>query len=321
MRPRWGRVLLLAAALLAAGSTATEAVAQTGKKRPPRVGTLGIAGLQPTAVTIRGVVNPRGEAVNVYVQYGAGRRLRATTAPHPVPAGHKNVQVRIALTGLAAVTRYSFRVIAISVDGRANGAIKTFKTPKIPPSATLAASPPVVKPGQTVALTGTIGGTGAGGSRVIAEQRPFPFVAAFAAFPNALIAAANGSFAFHAQPAVSTHFRVRATVGGRATASPVVSVGVAPWVALRVRRVGGGRVRFSGSIRPGGDAVVKLRRLTPRGRRLTISRTTAKGQSVARFRFRSRRLRRTARYLVLVQPTNAAYVKAESEPRKVRRSR
>jgi hypothetical protein len=313
-------VLLLAAALLVAGHS-TVAVAQTGKKRPPRAGTLGITGLQPTAVTVRGVVNPVGEATNVFVQYGARGRLTATTPPQPVPAGNKNVQVRIALTNLAPVTRYSFRVIAISVDGRANGAIKTFKTPKIPPSATLAASPPVVKPGQNVALTGTIGGTGAGGSRVIAEQRPFPFVAPFAPFPNALIAAANGSFAFHVQPAVNTHFRVRATVGGRATASPIVSVGVAPWVALRVRRVSGGRVRFSGSIRPGGDAVVKLRRLTPRGRRLTISRTTASGQSVARFRFRSRRLRRTTRYLVLVQPTNAAYVKTESEPRRVRRSR
>jgi hypothetical protein len=312
--------VLLAAALLVAGQS-TVAIAQTGKKAPPRAGTIGILGLQPTAVTVRGVVNPVGEATNVFVQYGAGSKLTAATPAQPIPAGNKNVQVRIALTNLAPVTRYSFRVVAISVDGRANGAIKTFKTPKIPPSATLAASPPVVKPGQTVTLSGTIGGTGAGGSRVVAEQRPFPFVAPFAPFGNAVIAAANGAFAFYAQPGVSTYFRVRSTVGGRATASPVIGVGVAPWVALRVRRVRGGRVRFSGSIRPGGDAVVKLRRLTPRGRRLTISRTTASGRSVGRFRFRTRRLRRTARYLVLVQPTNAAYVKAESEPRKVHRTR
>jgi hypothetical protein len=321
MRPHGGRVLsgiALLAAVAVAGPTTT-AIAQSGRKAPPRIAAVGIRNLKPTSVNVRPTINPRGEATNVIVQYGKGSRLRASTAGNPIAAGRKNVSILIGLTNLAPVTRYSYRVVAISVDGRTNGPVKTFKTPKIPPSATLGASPAVIRPGQTVALSGAIGGTGSGGVRVFAEQRPFPFVAPFTAFPNALIAAANGSFTFHAQPPVTTHYRVRATVGGRATASPIVSVGVAPWVALRVRRVGG-RVRFSGSVRPGGDAVVKLRRLTRSGRRVTISRTTAKGQDVARFRFRARRLRRTARYLVLVQPTNGAYVKGESEPRRVRRT-
>lgn len=310
------RFVLCAIALTAALPAAAHA---TPPKAAPSAATIGIEGLQPTGVTVKGAVNPRGEPTNVLVQYGKGARLNASTPPQAIPAGNRSVPVKIALSNLSPVTRYSFRVVAFSVDGRSNGATKTFRTPKIPPSATLAAAPAVVQVGQTVVLSGTIGGTGAPGSRVVAEQQPFPYVAPFAAFTNTLIANPAGAFTFAAQPAVSTHYRVRATVGGRPTASPIVAVGVAQIVSLRARRTRSGRVRFSGTIRPGSEAVVKLRRLTPRGRRITISRTTARASG--RFRFRARRLRRTARYLVLVQPTNAAYVKMESKPRTVRRTR
>ena len=114
---------------------------------------------------------------------------------------------------------------------------------------------------------------------------------------------------------------MRATVGGKQVVSPVVNVGVAPAVDLRARRVRGGKVKFTGIVRPGGSAVVSLRQIGSRGQRKTVSKTTVNGATPGVFRFRSRTVRRTATYVVLVQPTGGQYVKVESNTKRVARSR
>lgn len=105
--------------LLCAAMAAFPAAAHaTPPKAKPRAATIGIEGLQPTGVTIKGAVNPRGEPTNVVVQYGKGSRLNASTPPQTIPAGRRRVPVKIALSNLSPVTRYSFRVVAFSIDGR-----------------------------------------------------------------------------------------------------------------------------------------------------------------------------------------------------------
>lgn len=318
--PRIAHLLMLAAAVPATALVAAGPAQAAGKKQRPIAVTGGVSDRTPTGVTVNGRVNPRGEATNVVVQYGKGNSLGSATPVQALPPGTKSVAIKVALANLSPVTKYSYRVVASSIDGRTVGRKRGFTTPKVPPSATLTAAPATVRAGQTVILSGTIGGTDAPGSRVTALQRPFPFTTPFAAFGNALVVKKDGAFSTYAQPQVTTHFVVQSTVGGRRTQSPIITVGVRQSVSLRAKRYKSGRLRFSGTVRPGGPAVITLRRLSSRGKRVTAARTTASGSPTGTFSFPARMTRR-ARYLVLVQPTNAAWVKTESSPKRVAASR
>ena len=309
------RLLLFILTCLAALAPAGAAAAQSA----PAVTTGGIEQLTPTGATVKGTVNPRGRPTTGFVQYGAGGKLTQRTPDTDFGAGTRPVPVRIALSGLKPVTKYVYRVVARSRAGRTSGATRSFTTPRVPASVTLSSAPATVRFGDSAILSGTVGGTGAGGSTVQPQQAEFPFTQGFGPAGNALVAAADGTFGLRVEPRVTTQYRAVANVDGRQAVSPVVTVGVAPRVGLSIRR--GSRARFTGTVAPGGDAVVRLVRITSTGRRVTVARTLTRGTDPTVYRFPSRRIRATRDYVVTVTPATGALVPGESRIREVRRTR
>lgn len=320
--PRTVNRRLLVVALLPATALGAAMPAAARADSHPVVRTGGTEALTPTGVTIKGSVNPRNRPTRVFIQYGR-KRLSQKTAEVTIAPTKARVPVKIALAKLRPRSTYRYRLAAYSSAGRANGKTRRFRTPRVPPSVTLTAGPAIVRAGRTVILSGSVGGSGAVGSRVVVGQRPFPYVAPFAPFGNRQIVGKTGAFATFAQPQVNTQFQAIANVDGRRTGSPIVTVGVRPSVSLRAKRYKSRRLRFYGSVKPAGDYRVTLRRLSRRGKRVTAERsaTTVKpGSTRATFRFNARRTMR-ARYLVLVQSPTGAHVKTESSAKLVAASR
>lgn len=292
----------LAAALLWAGTAAAAA---------PTVTTGGVEGLTTTGVTLKGSVNPKGVATKAFAQYGKDGKFSSSTPRADVGSGTASVPLRIAVSNLAPGTRYQYRMVAINADGRAEGVIRKFTTPKVPASVTLAVAPTAIRYGQQVTLSGTVGGTGSAGAKVTPQLRAWPFDSAFGRLGDVLTASGQGLFSRTHVPSSNAQYRVMAQVSGKNTLSPVVAVTVKPRVSFRARRLTRRRVSFSGTIRPTGEAVVVLRRLDARSRRITVTRTAAYGSDPSRFRFRPRRLR-PGRWLVKVVATGGRLAPVES---------
>lgn len=305
-------VLVLLAVLVPAGS----ASAQASK---PAVTTGPIADPMPTGATVTGTVNPRGRVTTVNAEYGADGKFNRRTANLRLEEGTRNVPVRIALSGLKPLTKYSYRLLGRNRNGLRLGRTRTFTTPRVPASVTLSAAPAVVTFGDPVFLSGAVGGTGAGGSSVQPQLAEFPFTAGFSPAGNALIAAPDGTFGLTVEPRLTTQYRVEAVVDKKAALSPIFTVAVAPRVRLSIRR--GSRASFSGSIAPGGDAVVRLKRISSTGKRTTVSRTTTRGSDKTTYRFPRRRILSTRDYVVTVTPAGGAFVEGASRVRTVRRTR
>lgn len=311
------RLPLLILTLLAALVPAGAATAQSSK--PPAVATGKVVDLTPTGATVTGSVNPRGRETTGFVEYGTGGKLDQRTPTAALGAADKAAPVRFGLSGLKPVAKYSYRVVARSSAGRTNGSTREFTTPPIPASVTLSSAPATVPFGDTAFLSGTVGGTGAGGSDVQPQFTEFPFSAGFANAGNALVANPDGTFGLVVQPRVTTQYRAVAKVDGKQAFSPVVTVGVAPKVGLSIRR--GSKASFSGTVSPGGDAIVRLVRLTTTGRRTTVAKTITRGADLTTYRFPRRTIRSTRNYVVTVTPATGAFVVGESRIRQVRRTR
>ncbi|HEX8104752.1 MAG TPA: hypothetical protein VF533_19190 [Solirubrobacteraceae bacterium] len=309
---------LLAAAAAVALLPAAPVAAQSQR---PTAKTGRAAAVSPTSANLTGSSNPNGRPTQVFVQYGLGAKLNEATPPQDIGSGTRAVPVRVDVTNLRPNSKYSFRLVARSGTVRTNGAIKTFKTSKVPVSVTLAAAPAVVTFGDSVVLSGTVGGTGSANARVQPELRPFPFNAPFAPAGNALIATAEGAYNFQTTPQVSTDYRSNATVNGKVTFSPTIRVGVAPRVTLRIKRLKNKRVRFRGDVAPGGDAVVRLIRISKSGKRKTLKKTTTRGSDLDSFKFKKRKVRKKYDFVVNVTPANGAFVPGESRVRTVKPKR
>ncbi len=291
----------------------------SAQNRRPTVTTGNAIEITPTGAVITGAVHPRSRTTNVFVMFGSKGRLNSRTPHVHLDAGTRSVRVRIPLSGLEPVRKYSYRLAARNTNGLRYGKTRTFTTPRIPASVTLSSAPAVVTFGQTAVLSGSVGGTGAGGSTVQPEIAEFPYTAGFGPAGNALIARPDGTFGLTVQPRVTTQYRAQAKVDGKQTVSPIITVGVAPKVNLKIRR--GRKARFSGTIAPGGDAVVRLMRISSTGKRRTVARTITRGTSRSTYRFPSRRIGSTREYVVTVTLTNGAFVRGQSRVRKVRRTR
>jgi hypothetical protein len=97
----------------------------------PDVATEPASGVQPTAATLNGTVNPDGIQVTVCrFEYGIGVNYGQSVPCTPEPgSGSSGVPVSASLTGLLADSTYHFRVIAQNGNGILNyGADETFTT-------------------------------------------------------------------------------------------------------------------------------------------------------------------------------------------------
>jgi hypothetical protein len=271
-----GRVLALLGATVVAGLATQASVALAVV---PAVATQAATGVTIQAATLHGTENPRSLATSYVFQYGPTAAYGAQTAPASLAAGAAAVRVTGAAGALVPATTYHFRLVATNATGTSVTADRTFRTPAQALGVTLAATPNPTSFGGPTTLVGSVTGTGAAGRPVQIQQRAFPFAGGFANVGNALVTDARGRFsmAVLALP-VTTQFRARVT-DRAGVVSPVLPVGARAVVGTRVTSTNvrrGGRVHFSGTVRPSepgrGIAIQKRRD----GRWITVAGTVAR---------------------------------------------
>lgn len=123
---------------------------------PPTVTTSAATSVTETSETLKGTVNPDGEATEYFFEYEPGLGGAHKTETKSLPADGNNHLVSATLTGLAPGTEYHFRLIAKNKLGSVESAGPAFNTgsPLPTPSPTpTPAPPPATTPAATIATT------------------------------------------------------------------------------------------------------------------------------------------------------------------------
>ena len=300
-RPRFALCVGLGA-LACAGATAIAAVA-------PSVRTGRATAVTPQTATLNGWVNPRGVPTAYFFRFGRTARYGSRTSTADAGSGTTRRPVSAALTGLRPHTTYHYRVVAFSTAGTVRGADRTFQTPQVPTTSTIAASQNPVVYSQTVVISGSLSGPKVGGQKVALEAKPFPFTDPFHQTGNTILTGPTGAYSFVIQPLVTTQVRV-VDQSKPSVTSPTLVENVALAVSLHVRRSRHHRHRFlfQGRVTPArvGNPVL-IQRRTRRGWAtvaLTLTRARTPGYSGFKRRVR---LHRKRRYRVVVKTTAGDY--------------
>ncbi|MGD0197866.1 MAG: hypothetical protein ABSC56_08180 [Solirubrobacteraceae bacterium] len=257
MRKRAAHSCQLAAAAVAiVALTAGVASAAT----PPTATTGTASQISYQSAALDGGANPEGTATEVYFEYGTSKAYGSTSAPIPLAAGKATEAVTATVTGLAAFTKYDYRLVAVNTNGTVYGANATFTTLKIPLSLQIAATPDPITYGGLLTVAGTLSGTGNGNRAVALQQNPYPYTGTFTQVGNSELTSATGAYSFTV-PALeaSTQYRV-VTVAAPSVISSVVSVTDSLQVTIHTRGLGKRghlATRFTGTVAPGTETDVK----------------------------------------------------------------
>ena len=135
------RRLLCFVCLLAATGVVSTAARASARDGCPAVPANALAGVTvgyaaapvlagSTAARLQGVLDPGGQQLEWFFEYGSTDAYGACTAPVALAAGATTEPVTASLTGLAATTTYHVRLVALSTDGTSGvaGADTTFTT-------------------------------------------------------------------------------------------------------------------------------------------------------------------------------------------------
>jgi hypothetical protein len=291
----------------------------------PDVTTGPAANLGQNSVTLTGSVNPNEAATTYFFQYGTTRNYQGAVPAPAASAGRGNRRVRVTVDvgSLAPATTYHYRLVARNAKGVRRGADRTFRTRRQPLGLTLGATPNPVAPGGRTLIAGTLSGTGNGGRQIVLQSNPFPFTQGFQNASNVQLTNSDGSFSFPVL-SVSINTQYRVTLPNQPQVqSPITTVGVAPKVSVRAKRVRrtarGAIYRFSGRITPEHDgAQVAIQRLKG-SRWVTIQGTIAKHRSSTSSRYRkSVRLRRGGRFRVFAGTDDGDHVQSVSRTVRLR---
>jgi hypothetical protein len=263
-----------------------------------------------------GRIDPRGSSTSYYFQYGPTRAYGSQTAVANAGASTGSVKVAVPVLGLAPITTYHFRLIAVNAAGATTGGDRSFRTSSIPLSLAILASPNPVLYGGTATIQGTLTGTGNGNAEVLLQANPFPYTQGFADTGNPELTTAAGGFSFPVLGLTeATQFRVVTT-----TRVPVISPVTIEGVAVRVEaHVGRTRrrhhARIYGTVTPAVDGMeVAIMRIAG-GRNMLVAGTVLRHRNATSSRFsRVIRVHRGAVYRVLVRVTNGAQSSNYSEP-------
>ena len=313
----------LAGALAVAGALALPAAAQAAR---PLVTTGAATKVAFSSAHLTGSVGARGKATVSFFQYGRTIAYGAQTAEAPAGRATGRTRVGADVLGLEPTRRYHYRLVARNRDGTTVGQDRTFRAKRQPLGFLVTATPNPVPFGDDFAVTGALGGTGAGGRAVALQGRGFPYTGPWTPLGNAQVTAPNGAFSFSVLNAGgNTQYRV-VTTSSPVVQSAVVPVGVAVRVSTRVNRKRvrrGGRVRFSGTITPGKvGALFAIQRLDRRGQWLTVAGGVSRSGSAASSRFSKRyRVRRTNRYRVFVSVADGTNQSAAGRTIRIRARR
>lgn len=252
------RLLATACATLATLAWAASA----GAASPPTATTQAAADVSYSSATLRGAVDPRGSATSYYFQYGPTRLYGGQTPIGGAGAGHGDVEVTAALTGLQPLTVYHYRLVAVSSAGTTFGSDRAFQTTKVPLSLAILTTPNPVPFGGAVTIQGTLSGTENAGREVVLQGSAFPYTGGFQDVGNAEVTNAQGGFSFTLLDAsTTTEYRV-VTTTKTPVISPVATEEVAVIVDSHVRRTRRkGWARIYGTVTPAenGAKVAMLR--------------------------------------------------------------
>ena len=310
-------VLIAAGLLVPAGATAAPA--------RPDVTTGPAANVTQTTATLTGSVNPNEAETTYFFEYGptATYGARVPDPPASVGKGNRRVAVTADIGGLAPATTYHYRLVARNAEGVRRGADRTFRTQRQPLGLSLGATPNPVRPGGRTLIAGTLSGTGNAERQVVLQSNPFPYTQGFQNASDIHLTNSDGSFSFPILSVpLNTQYRV-VLPNVPAVQSPIVSVGVAPKVgvkAKRVRRTARGAIfRFSGRVTPAHDGTqIAIQRLKG-DTWVTISGTIAKHRSSTASRYRkSVRLRRGGTFRVFAGTNDGDHVPSVSRSVKLR---
>lgn len=119
----------------------------------PTTTTLAAEGFKETEATLKGTVNPGGEATEYFFEYGTGTGYGQKTEKVTLLASGGNQGVSATLKGLTPGTEYHFRLVAKNNQGPAEGLDHSFKTTS-PPTKEPTQEPPAKGPSPTPTPTG-----------------------------------------------------------------------------------------------------------------------------------------------------------------------
>jgi hypothetical protein len=299
--------LIAAGLLVPAGATAAPA--------RPTVTTGPAANVAQSTATLTGSVNPNEAETRYFFEYGTTRTYgtRVPDPPASVGKGDRRVAVTADIAGLAPATTYHYRIVARNAKGVRRGADRTFRTQRQPLGLSLTASSNPVLPGGETSIVGTLSGTGNAERQVRLQANPFPYTQGFQNASDIHLTNADGSFTFPILSlSINTQYRV-VLPNVPAVESPIVAVGVAPKVSVKVKRVRrtarGAIFRFSGTVSPPHDGTqIAIQRLKSSGW-VTITGTIAKHRSSTASRYRkSVRLRRGGTFRIFAGTNDGDHV-------------
>ncbi len=297
-------------------TTTTTTKTTTPKPPPPPIAYSGYPEqITASSASLKGTIDPRGQATDYYFQYGATSAYGSQTPP--VAAGNANTESKVTqpIAGLQPYTTYHFRIVASSPAGTATGKDVAFTTKKIPLSLTATVAPNPVVFGSPLRVSGTLSGTGSVGAQVVVQADPFPYASGFRNITSEAVTNAAGGFTFLiASLPTSAKLRV-STLAKPATYSPVITELIALHVTLHVRPARHrGFVHLYGTVTPSAPYSRVAVELRVHGRYVTISGTRVRAGRVSRFGT-TLRLRHRGLYRVLVLlKRETSHVSGRSRP-------
>jgi hypothetical protein len=300
---------------LVVAAVAALAVPAAAQAAVPTVATGGARQVTYNSAALDGSVNPNGANTSYYFQYGLTRTYGGQSAIADAGAGTHAVKVSQAIAGLAPLTLYHYRLVAVNGSGASLGKDQTFLTTKVPLSLAILVSPNPVLYAGTITVQGTLSGTENANRAVALQANPFPFATGFQNVGNPELTSATGSFSFLVPgQAAATQFRV-VTTGAKPVISPVATENVAVRVSSHVGHVRRRHfARIYGTVTPAVDGMqVGILRIT-HGRGVLVGGTVLRHLSATSSRF-SRVVPVTRGvYRVLVRVTNGAQVSNYGQP-------
>jgi hypothetical protein len=284
-------------------------LAATAQAAPPSVSTASVNNVSTSGATLRGNIDPEGEATSYYFEWGTTTEYGNRTETGNAGTGFGGRRVRTPITGLEAGTLYHYRVVATNPSGTTLGNDRTF----VSRTGFTVTAPRTVTYGRAAVVRGRLVGATLADRRVGIEARDFPFDSPFRGVGTPEVTDPQGAFRL-LTPRVTApgEFRVTTFDSPPSTSEPFrigVKVRVKTNVSsTRVRR--GQRVRFSGTVVPiHTDVPYSVqRRQSKRWVRVARGRTAPAAQAGSSKFAKAVRIRRSGRYRVRVSTTNLRYL-------------
>lgn len=298
--------LALAATAVA---SAVPSAAQAAAEPKPHFATGGVSHVSGTSAQLEGTVNTEGLATRYFFEYGptVAYGLKSKEVAVPVPAPLKPVKVGETVTGL--LPGYHYRIAGYYTNlkgetlGPLRGSDKSFtggKAGKLKFVVAKGREEAVSAVyGSSLALEGSLTGSGNAGKALALQATLYPFTSPFTTLSGTVLSTRSGSFTFRiARITQNTEFRFEA-LEPRPVYSPIVPVSVTPRITVHVRSAGAtGLYRIYGTVapaRPGAQVAIQQLEPQPAGSKRSGPRPRSVLQTVLK-----RATRSLSRYSAIV---------------------